>query len=138
MEAVPDVDRFFRETDAHETRRFRQAVGVVVRMVMEQLGWERTGQKGHLGRRVKVAAGTTTPGASYNVEGSPSHWFNRAEHYRPDRLLAWSENDQRRYVARALRGLEAVRHIGTEQEKQETLEYLKQALGPRHFSEGTD
>jgi len=82
LERVPDVDSFFRGCDSHDTRRFRQAVGVAVKIVMEKLGWTKRGLKGSLGRRKKVAPGTTTPGAYYNSSGL-SHWFTQAERYEP-------------------------------------------------------
>ena len=82
LEAVAAVDGFFRGHDSHETRRFRQAVGVAVRIVMEGLGWAKDNRDGSLGRRVKVVPGTTTPGAYYNESGL-SHWFTQAQRYAP-------------------------------------------------------
>lgn len=80
LETLPTVDAFFQNNDAHTTRRFRQAVGVIVRIVMEGHGWRTTGRKGSLGTRVKVAPGTTTPGA-YRNSGGLATWFTRAERY---------------------------------------------------------
>ena len=74
-------DTFMRNTDAHETQRLRQAVGVLTKVVMLNYGFETTGKKGSLGRRAKVVPGTTTPAAYHNTDGL-SLWFSRAERYR--------------------------------------------------------
>ncbi len=63
LETVPQLDALFRSHDAHTTQRARQAVGVLVLMHMEAAGWMKTGRKASLGRRVRVAPGTRTPGA---------------------------------------------------------------------------
>lgn len=155
LEALPSVDHFFRHVDAEETRRFRQAVGVAVRMVMERRGWFRTGQKGYLGQRAKVTPGKSKPGAQYNATG-PSRWFNRAEHYRPQAKLqfedrpptgaevtprpvpmrALSADEKREYAERARKCLAALQRIGTEAERQETLDYLMKALAETRRAEG--
>ncbi len=80
LEALPTVNHFFETTDGHDTRRFRQAVGVIVRIVMENNGWGTTGEKGSLGTREKVEPHTTTPGAYRNIRGL-SKWFTRAKRY---------------------------------------------------------
>lgn len=82
LETNQDVDDFFSMHDAHTTGRFRQAVGVAVKVVMEKLGWSKRGFKGSLGRRKKVQPGTTTPGAYYNESGL-SVWFTQAERFEP-------------------------------------------------------
>lgn len=71
---------FFESYDAHTTYRTRQAIGVVVRLIMEGLGWSKTGVKGSLGKRRKVITGDTTLGA-YRNESGISKWFTRAERY---------------------------------------------------------
>jgi len=71
---------FFRRYDGHTTRRVRQAIGVVVRMLMEKRGWRKTGRKGSLGQRASVRPHTTTPGAYHNTSGL-SWWFTRSERY---------------------------------------------------------
>jgi len=76
---------FFPNWDGHTTRRVRQAVGVIVRMVMEARDWHKTGRKGSLGQRARVPARTVEPGAYHNTSGL-SWWFTRAERYeRADR-----------------------------------------------------
>jgi hypothetical protein len=80
LEHRQDVDQFFRTNDGHVTTRFRQAVGVVVRIIMESQGWKTTGRKGSLGVRVKRPIRTTTTGAYHNT-GGLALWFTRAERY---------------------------------------------------------
>jgi hypothetical protein len=75
-----EFEGFLGGYDSHTTRRHHQAVGVVVRIIMEHLGWHKTGRKGSLGRRKAVAPGTTTPGA-YNNKSGLSKWFTKAERY---------------------------------------------------------
>jgi len=81
FESQPDVDAFFKKNDAHTTVRFRQAIGVLVKIVMRNNGWKTTGHKGSLGNRIKVSAHTTIPGAYRNNSGGLSTWFNRTERY---------------------------------------------------------
>ena len=80
LEAQPVIDRFLASEHPRRTKRLRQAVGVVVRIIMEQRGWKKTGKKGSLGVRVNVAKGTKTPGAYHNT-GGLAFWFLRAERY---------------------------------------------------------
>jgi hypothetical protein len=81
LEKRTDVHKFFLDNDGHTTMRFRQAVGVVVRMIMKSKGWRTTGRKGSLGVRTSVAR-TNTPGAYHNT-GGLALWFTRAERYEP-------------------------------------------------------
>ncbi len=39
---------FLVTSDRVETRRLRQAIGVLVKVIMEKLGWQKTGHKGSL------------------------------------------------------------------------------------------
>lgn len=89
FEQLPQVKEYFNKYDSHITIRLRQAVGVIVRLVMERLcveagweetGWKTTGKKGSLGTRAKVPPRTTTPGAYRNKRGL-SEWFTYAERY---------------------------------------------------------
>jgi hypothetical protein len=80
LEAQPAIDRFLAAEHPRRTKRLRQAIGVVVRMIMEQRGWKKTGRKGSLGVRATVARGTRTPGAYHNT-GGLAFWFVRAERY---------------------------------------------------------
>lgn len=80
LEAQPVIDRFLASEHPRRTKRLRQAVGVVVRIIMEARGWRKTGKKGSLGVRAKVRKGTKTPGAYHNT-GGLAFWFLRAERY---------------------------------------------------------
>ena len=80
LESLPAVDRFLARQDPRRAKRLRQAVGVLVRIVMEQRGWKKTGKKGSLGVRANVAKGTKTPGVYHNT-GGLAFWFLRAERY---------------------------------------------------------
>ena len=81
LEAQPAIDRFLASEHPRRAKRLRQAVGVVVRIIMERRGWRRTGRKGSLGVRAKVVRGTRTPGAYHNT-GGLAFWFLRAERYK--------------------------------------------------------
>jgi len=80
LEAQPAIDQFLGSKDPRRTKRLRQAVGVVVRIIMERRGWRKTGKKGSLGVRASVVRGTKTPGAYHNT-GGLAFWFLRAERY---------------------------------------------------------
>jgi hypothetical protein len=80
LEAQPSIDAFLSSQHPRRTKRLRQAVGVVVRMLMDRLGWKKTGRKGSLGVRAKVSLHTPTPGAYHNT-GGLAYWFLRAERY---------------------------------------------------------
>ncbi len=80
LEAQPNIDSFLETQDPRRTQRLRQAVGVVVRIIMEQRGWRKTGKKGSLGVRAAVTHGSRTPGAYHNT-GGLAFWFLRAERY---------------------------------------------------------
>jgi hypothetical protein len=77
LESVPTINRFLGRIHPRRSQRFRQAVGVLVRMIMERRGWEKTGKKGSLGVRNKVAAGQPR----HNT-GGLAFWFIRAERYK--------------------------------------------------------
>jgi hypothetical protein len=84
LESQSDVDRFLASQHPRRTKRLRQAVGVVVRMIMERRGWRKTGKKGSLGVRAVREPRTAKPGAYHNT-GGLAFWFLRAERYvRPD------------------------------------------------------
>jgi len=84
LEAQPPIDSFLSSKHPRRTKRLRQAVGVVVRMIMERLGFKKRGKKGSLGVRAKVSPRTATPGAYHNT-GGLAFWFLRAERYELDR-----------------------------------------------------
>jgi hypothetical protein len=76
LESVPAINRFLGHIHPRRSQRFRQAVGVLIRMIMEGRGWEKTGRKGSLGVRNKSAAGRPR----HNT-GGLAFWFIRAERY---------------------------------------------------------
>lgn len=76
LESQPAIDGFLSKVHARRSMRLRQAIGVLVRMIMEQRGWRKTGRKGSLG--VRAAEAARTP--SHNT-GGLSFWFVRAERY---------------------------------------------------------
>jgi hypothetical protein len=84
LEAHRDVDRFLASAHPRRTKRLRQAVGVLVRMIMERRGWRTTGKKGSLGVRAARKQRSSRPGAYHNT-GGLAFWFLRAERYdRPE------------------------------------------------------
>jgi len=80
LESLKWFGCFFSENAGQDTYRTRQAIGTIVRIIMESRGWEKTGRKGSLGQRAKVQSGDRTPGVHHNVSGI-SKWFTRAERY---------------------------------------------------------
>lgn len=76
LESQPEINRFFGRFETRRNNRFRQAIGVLVRIVMEKRGWQKTGRKGSLG----VRATRTSKVAAHN-QGGLSLWFVRAERY---------------------------------------------------------
>ena len=81
FEAQPAINEFLSTVQDVRSIRFRQAIGVLVRMIMEQRGWQKTGRKGSLGVRKKQ---TDTKSANHN-HGGLAFWFIRAERYeRPE------------------------------------------------------
>ena len=51
LEAQPEIDCFLVWAQNRRNTRFRQAIGVLIRMIMERRGWKKTGRKGSLGVR---------------------------------------------------------------------------------------
>jgi hypothetical protein len=80
LESLKFVDQFLGEQHPRRTKRLRQVVGVVVRMIMERRGWRKTGRKGSLGVRAAVSGRTSRPGTYHNT-GGLAFWFLRAERY---------------------------------------------------------
>jgi hypothetical protein len=80
LEFQPEIDRFLATQHPNRTKRLRQAVGVVVRMIMERRGWNKTGKKGSLGVRLASEPRSAKPGANHNT-GGLALWFLRAERY---------------------------------------------------------
>ncbi len=76
LESHPAIDRALAETHTLRSKRLRQAVGVVVRMIMQARGWRKTGRKGSLG--VRTPKNGQAP--NHNT-GGLAFWFIRAERY---------------------------------------------------------
>jgi hypothetical protein len=76
LESVRAINRFLGKIHPRRSQRFRQAIGVVIRMIMEKRGWKKTGRKGSLGVRNASAAGQPR----HNT-GGLAFWFLRAERY---------------------------------------------------------
>ena len=101
LEGRPDVHHFFMTNDGRTTTRFRQAVGVIVRIIMETHGWRTTGRKGSLGVKMDAAQRSSQPGAYHNT-GGLSLWFVRAERYRMDAMPFQAVSERAREVDLAL------------------------------------
>lgn len=76
LEMLPAIDKFLAGRQLKRNTRFRQAIGVLVRMIMARRGWKKAGRKGSLGVRATHAAKT----AAHNT-GGLAFWFVRAERY---------------------------------------------------------
>ena len=76
LEAQPAINRYLASFHPRRSQRLRQAIGVVVRMVMEGRGWKKTGKKGSLGIR-----GDAQPQTPRHNTGGLAFWFIRAERY---------------------------------------------------------
>jgi len=76
FESQPAIDRYLAGIQTKGSKRLRQAVGVVVRMIMQNRGWRKTGRKGSLG--VRAANNRSAP--NHNT-GGLAFWFIRAERY---------------------------------------------------------
>ncbi len=57
LESQEAIDQFLSEVHAKRSMRLRQAIGVLVRIIMEKRGWRSTGRKGSLGVRAALARG---------------------------------------------------------------------------------
>lgn len=73
LESHPAISRSLAQKDTKRSKRLRQAVGVVTRMIMEARGWRKTGRKGSLGVRLS----SSSMESSYNT-GGLAFWFIRA------------------------------------------------------------
>ena len=90
LEATPAINRFLGRIHPRRSQRFRQSIGVLIRMIMEQRGWEKTGKKGSLGVRNTAAAGRPR----HNT-GGLAFWFIRAERYKNKQQKRFSSTRQR-------------------------------------------
>ena len=97
LEALGPVDGFLGKMHPRRTKRLRQVVGVLVRMIMEARGWRKTGRKGSLGVRATVSGSTSRPGTYHNT-GGLAFWFLRAERYERKEGMPFRTVRQRRRV----------------------------------------
>lgn len=100
LESQPSIDKFLASSPPSRAKRLRQAVGVTVRMVMERLGWTKTGKKGSLGVRLTGARPKAATGGRHNT-GGLAFWFLRAERYsRPEGMPFVSVRERAQRPAR--------------------------------------
>ena len=76
LESQPEIDQFLASIHSRRSTRLRQAIGVLVRMIMERRGWQKTGKKGSLVVRAIQVQGTPA-----HNNGGLAFWFVRAERY---------------------------------------------------------
>lgn len=95
LEAEPRINQFLSEIHAQRSQRLRQAVGVLVRIIMERRGWKKTGKKGSLG--VRAEPSTNKP--RHNT-GGLAFWFVRAERYELLEGMPFETVRQRRHTLR--------------------------------------
>ncbi len=95
LESLGPVDQFLAKQHPRRTKRLRQVVGVVVRIIMEGRGWRKTGRKGSLGVRAAISGRTSRPG-SYHNTGGLAFWFLRAERYERAAGMPYRSVRQRR------------------------------------------
>ncbi len=76
LESQPELEKFFTDAQTRRNTRFRQAIGVLVRIIMERRGWIKSGRKGSLGVRA-----TKGDGSAAHNSGGLAFWFVRAERY---------------------------------------------------------
>lgn len=90
LEALPVINRFLGRIHPRRSQRFRQAIGVLIRMIMQRRGWQKTGKKGSLGVRNAAAAGQPR----HNT-GGLAFWFVRAERYKNHQRKSFTSTRQR-------------------------------------------
>src|SRR5437879_3016296 len=56
LESLPPIDVFLASKHPQRSKRLRQAVGVLVRIIMERRGWRKTGKTGSLGVRAPLTS----------------------------------------------------------------------------------
>jgi hypothetical protein len=109
VQAIEADEHIVELLDSPASARFRQTVGVVVKLEMQALGWSTTGRKGPV------------RGAKY---------FKQAERYEPPPLV---EHPAEKDRARA--ALEAITEIGDEPERAATAAQLLRALADSRRAE---
>jgi hypothetical protein len=110
LESQPEIDHFLSQLHPQRTQRLRQAIGVLVRIIMEKQGWKKTGKKGSLG--VRAVASKRAP--AHNT-GGLAFWFLRAERYSLEEGMPFHTAAQRH---RSLH--ESTRRVKSEPSKKKT------------------
>ncbi len=100
LESEPEIDSLLASSNPQRAKRLRQAIGVVVRMIMQRRGWRKTGRKGSLGVR-SVAASRSTATESHHNTGGLSFWFLRAERYVRDDGMPFTSVRARCHTAKS-------------------------------------
>jgi hypothetical protein len=77
LEAHPEINAFLTEVHAGPSKRLRQCIGVVVRIIMQSRGWKKTGKKGSLG----VRSAKSDASSPVHNTGGLAFWFLRGERY---------------------------------------------------------
>ena len=77
LEKQQFAEKYLGTRTPQETKRLKQALGVLVRMHMEARGWSKTGVKGPLGRRDSGYGGS----GPHNTPRSFSKYILSSEHY---------------------------------------------------------
>lgn len=91
LESLPAVNQYLSEVHTHDSNRFRQAIGVLVGIIMEQRGWRKTGRKGSLGVRAEAQAARPR----HNT-GGLALWFVRAERFERVAGMPFASTRERR------------------------------------------
>lgn len=91
LEAQPAINEFFSTVHPQRTQRVRQAIGVIVRMIMTRHGWRKTGRKGSLGIRA-----TVNHEMPVHNKGGLAFWFVRAERYELETGVTYPTTLERR------------------------------------------
>ena len=90
LESRPATNQFLATKHPRRSQRLRQAIGVLVRMIMERRGWRKTGKKGSLGVR-----STAAPGRPNHNTGGLAFWFIRAERYKSEQVTRYPSVHER-------------------------------------------
>jgi hypothetical protein len=90
LESTKTINQFLGRIHPRRSQRFRQAIGVLIRIIMERRGWKKTGKKGSLGVRNTAAAGRPR----HNT-GGLAFWFIRAERYKHEEQKPFASTRQR-------------------------------------------
>lgn len=114
LESLPSVDEFLSQIHTHKSKRFRQAIGALVRMIMESRGWRKTGRKGSLG--VRAQGSSSEP--NHN-SGGLAFWFIRAERYEQSEGMPFRSVRERskEYKSRSTKGKRQASGVSARQRK---------------------